>query len=108
MKAKLAERRWFEIAKEHEDQGVSGGKGGDKRPRSTRCPRDAMRCRLDILLARSMDRLGRSVLPVDAASVQASSNVAAGLRKEGHGPMKGSFASEHKFGATNIEGRRNW
>ena len=30
--AKLAERRGFEIVREYEDAGISGGKGRDKRP----------------------------------------------------------------------------
>jgi DNA invertase Pin-like site-specific DNA recombinase len=73
---KLAEGRGFEIVKEYEDQGISGGKGRDKRPAFNQMLKDAMRRRFDVLLVWSMDRLGRSVLHVaqvmaelDAASV---------------------------------------
>jgi DNA invertase Pin-like site-specific DNA recombinase len=40
---KLAERRGFEIVQQYEDQGVSGGKGRDRRPAFDQMLRDAMR-----------------------------------------------------------------
>jgi DNA invertase Pin-like site-specific DNA recombinase len=67
---KLAERRSFEIVKEYEDQGISGGKGRDKRPAFDQMLKDAMRRRFDVLLIWSMDRLGRSVLHVAQAMAE--------------------------------------
>jgi DNA invertase Pin-like site-specific DNA recombinase len=47
---RLAERRVFKIAQQYEDQGVSGGKGRDKRPAFDQMLKDAMRRRFDVLL----------------------------------------------------------
>jgi DNA invertase Pin-like site-specific DNA recombinase len=68
--AKLAERRGFEIVREYEDAGISGGKGRDKRPAFDQMLKDAMRRRFDVLLIWSMDRLGRSVLHVAQAMAE--------------------------------------
>ena len=68
--AKLAERRGFEIVHQYEDQGISGGKGRDKRPAFDQMLKDAMRRKYDVLLVWSMDRLGRSVLHVAQAMVE--------------------------------------
>jgi DNA invertase Pin-like site-specific DNA recombinase len=68
--AKLAERRGFDIVKEYGDQGISGGKGRDKRPAFDQMLKDAMRRRFDVLLIWSMDRLGRSVLHVAQAMAE--------------------------------------
>lgn len=67
---KLAERREFEIVKEYEDHGISGGKGRDKRPAFDQMLRDAGRRRFDILAVWSIDRLGRSVLHVSQAMAE--------------------------------------
>jgi DNA invertase Pin-like site-specific DNA recombinase len=67
---KLAEHRGFEIVKEYEDQGISGGKGRDRRPAFDQMLKDAMRRRFDVLLVWSMDRLGRSVLHVAQAMAE--------------------------------------
>lgn len=67
---KLAERRGFEIIHQYEGQGVSGGKGRDKRPAFDQLLKDAMRRRFDILLVWSMDRLRRSVLHVAQATAE--------------------------------------
>jgi DNA invertase Pin-like site-specific DNA recombinase len=67
---KLAERRRFEIVHQYADQGVSGGKGRDKRPAFDQMLKDAMRRRFDVLLVWSMDRLGRSVLHVAQAMAE--------------------------------------
>jgi DNA invertase Pin-like site-specific DNA recombinase len=67
---KLAEHRGFKIVKEYEDQGISGGKGRDKRPAFDQMLKDAMRRRFDVLLVWSMDRLGRSVLHVAQAMAE--------------------------------------
>ena len=67
---KLAERRGFEIVHQYEDQGISGGKGRDKRPAFDQMLKEAMRRRFDVLLVWSMDRLGRSVLHVAQAMAE--------------------------------------
>src|ERR1019366_3870723 len=67
---KLAERRGFEIVHQYEDQGISGGKGRDKRPAFDQMLKDAMRRRFDVLLVWSMDRLERSVLHVALAMAE--------------------------------------
>ncbi len=81
---KLAERRGFEIVKEYEDQGISGGKGRDKRPAFDQMLKDAMRRRFDVLLVWSMDRLGRSVLHVAQAMAELdAANVALVSEQQG-------------------------
>ena len=67
---KLAAHRGFQIVKEYEDAGISGGKGRDKRPSFDQMLKDAMRRRFDVLLIWSMDRLGRSVLHVAQAMAE--------------------------------------
>src|ERR1700692_3858886 len=67
---RLGERRGFEIVHQYEDQGISGGKGRDKRPAFDQMLKDAMRRRFDVLLVWSMDRLGRSVLHVAQAMAE--------------------------------------
>jgi hypothetical protein len=66
----LAEHRGFQIVKEYEDQGISGGKGRGKRPAFDLMLKDAMRRRFGVLLVWSMDRLGRSVLHVAQAMAE--------------------------------------
>jgi DNA invertase Pin-like site-specific DNA recombinase len=66
----LAAHRSFEIVREYEDQGISGGKGRDKRPAFDAMLKDAMRRCFDVLLIWSMDRLGRSVLHVAKAMAE--------------------------------------
>ena len=68
--SKLADHRRFEVVKEYEDQGISGGKGRDKRPAFDQMLKDAMRRRFDVCLVWSMDRLGRSVLHVAQAMAE--------------------------------------
>lgn len=67
---KLPEHRGFEIVRQYEDAGLSGGKGRDKRPAFDKMLKDAMRRRFDVLLVWSMDRLGRSVLHVAKAMAE--------------------------------------
>ena len=70
MLTRLAERRGFEIVLQYEDQGISGGKGRDKRPAFDQMLKNAMCRRFDVLLVWSMDRLGRSVLHVAQAMAE--------------------------------------
>jgi DNA invertase Pin-like site-specific DNA recombinase len=57
----VAERRGHEIVEVYSDNGVSGSKGRDKRPAFDRLCRDATRRRFDMVMAWSVDRLGRSL-----------------------------------------------
>lgn len=57
-----SERSGWEIVKVYEDQGVSGAKGRDKRPQFDQMLKDATRKEFDLVMAWSVDRLGRSLL----------------------------------------------
>ncbi len=56
-----AERLGHEIVEVYSDNGISGAKGRDRRPAFDRLCRDAVRRRFDIIMAWSVDRLGRSL-----------------------------------------------
>lgn len=53
--------RGWEIVEVYEDAGISGAKGRDQRPAFDRLCNDAVRRRLDVIAAWSVDRLGRSL-----------------------------------------------
>jgi DNA invertase Pin-like site-specific DNA recombinase len=57
----VASRKGWEIVDQYVDYGVSGAKGRDKRPEFDRLLKDAVRCRWDVLMAWSVDRLGCSL-----------------------------------------------
>ena len=57
----VAERAGWEIAGEYVDHGISGAKGRDKRPEFDRLLKDATRRQFDVVMAWSVDRLGRSL-----------------------------------------------
>jgi DNA invertase Pin-like site-specific DNA recombinase len=57
----VAERMGIEVAKVYRDHGISGAKGRDKRPEFDRLCKDATRRQFDIVMAWSVDRLGRSL-----------------------------------------------
>lgn len=57
----VAKRTGWEIVDTYIDRGVSGSKGRDKRPQFDRMLKDATRRQFDIVLACSVDRLGRSL-----------------------------------------------
>jgi DNA invertase Pin-like site-specific DNA recombinase len=57
----VAERLGHEIVETYEDNGISGAKGRDKRPAFDRLHRDITRRKFDIVMAWSVDRLGRSL-----------------------------------------------
>lgn len=57
----VAERSGWTVVDVYCDQGVSGAKGRDKRPQFDRLCRDAARRRFDVVMAWSVDRLGRSL-----------------------------------------------
>jgi len=56
-----AERSGLEIVKVYKDHGISGAKGRDKRPQFDALCRDASRRQFDVVMAWSVDRLGRSL-----------------------------------------------
>lgn len=58
---RVAEQRGWMVAEIYEDAGISGSKGRDKRPGLDKLCKDASRGRLDIVMAWSIDRLGRSL-----------------------------------------------
>ncbi len=57
----VAARAGWEVVGEYVDHGVSGAKGRDKRPAFDRLCRHATRRRFDVVMAWSVDRLGRSL-----------------------------------------------
>ena len=57
----VAERAGWEIVEIYEDAGISGAKGRKDRPAFDRMCKDATRRRFDVIMAWSVDRLGRSL-----------------------------------------------
>jgi len=58
---KVARRHGWKISAEYVDHGVSGAKGRDKRPELDKLLKEANRREFDIIMAWSVDRLGRSL-----------------------------------------------
>ena len=58
----VAARSGHEIVVVYRDEGISGSKGRDKRPGFDAMHKDASRRKFDIVMAWSVDRLGRSNL----------------------------------------------
>ena len=56
----IADRMGWQIVETYRDQGISGAKGRDQRPAFDALCKDAARRRFDMVLAWSVDRLGRS------------------------------------------------
>jgi DNA invertase Pin-like site-specific DNA recombinase len=57
----VADRMGCEIVHVYRDHGVSGAKGRDKRPQFDKLCRDATKRQFDMVMAWSVDRLGRSL-----------------------------------------------
>jgi DNA invertase Pin-like site-specific DNA recombinase len=57
----VAERAGWQIVKVYKDHGISGAKGRDKRPQFDALCRDATSRKFDVVMAWSVDRLGRSL-----------------------------------------------
>jgi DNA invertase Pin-like site-specific DNA recombinase len=57
----IASRMGCEIVKVYKDHGISGAKGRDKRPAFDALCRDAAKRQFDMVMAWSVDRLGRSL-----------------------------------------------
>jgi DNA invertase Pin-like site-specific DNA recombinase len=58
---KVVKSSGWQVYKIYEDAGVSGSKGRDKRPEYDEMQKDAVRRKFDMVLAWSVDRLGRSL-----------------------------------------------
>ncbi len=58
---KVVKLSGWHVYKVYEDAGISGSKGRDKRPEFDLMQKDAVRRKFNIVLAWSVDRLGRSV-----------------------------------------------
>ncbi len=59
--AQVAERAGWPIAGEYVDHGISSAKGRDQRPEFDRLLKDATRRQFDVVMAWSVDRLGRAL-----------------------------------------------
>jgi DNA invertase Pin-like site-specific DNA recombinase len=57
----VAERAGWEVVKVYKDHGISGSKGRDKRPAFDALHKAAARREFDVVMAWSVDRLGRSL-----------------------------------------------
>jgi len=57
----VAERAGWQVVEEYIDHGISGAKGRDQRPAFDGLMKDATRRRFDVVMAWSVDRLGRSL-----------------------------------------------
>jgi len=57
----VAEKAGWKIVEEFVDRGISGAKGRDKRPAFDRLCKAATRREIDVVMAWSVDRLGRSL-----------------------------------------------
>lgn len=57
----VAKQRGWTIAGVYEDRGISGSKGREKRPAFDQLHKDSARGKIDIVMAWSIDRLGRSL-----------------------------------------------
>jgi DNA invertase Pin-like site-specific DNA recombinase len=57
----VASRMGCEIVHVYKDHGISGAKGRDRRPEFDRLLRDAAQRKFDMVMAWSVDRLGRSL-----------------------------------------------
>ncbi len=57
----IVEHSGWEIVEVYQDQGISGAKGRDKRPGFDAMCKDAARRKFDLVMAWSVDRLGRSL-----------------------------------------------
>jgi DNA invertase Pin-like site-specific DNA recombinase len=58
----IAQRRGWQVVQTYSDVGISGSKGRDKRPGLDRMLKDANRRGFDVIMAWSIDRLGRSLI----------------------------------------------
>ena len=59
---KVAKRQDWKVVREYSDKGISGAKGRDKRPELDELLKGAARKEFDVVMAWSVDRLGRSLM----------------------------------------------
>ena len=57
----IASRIGYDVTRVYKDHGISGAKGRDKRPQFDALCRDAAKREFDVIMAWSVDRLGRSL-----------------------------------------------
>ncbi len=57
----VARQRGWEVVEVYEDKAISGAKGRDQRPALDRLQRDAARGSFEVVMAWSVDRIGRSL-----------------------------------------------
>src|SRR6266487_6031283 len=84
----IASRMGCEIVKVYRDHGISGAKGRDKRPAFDKLCRDAARREFDMVMAWSVDQLGRSLQDLNAQFRRDVSTWGAGVFP--HGVIPGS------------------
>src|SRR6516164_533671 len=58
----IAERRGWDVVDQYSDAGISGAKGRDGRPGLDQMLKDASRRKFDVIMAWSIDRVGRSLI----------------------------------------------
>lgn len=58
----IADRRGWQVVDEYHDAGISGAKGRKDRPALDKMLKDAQRRRFDVVMAWTIDRLGRSLV----------------------------------------------
>ena len=58
----IAERRGWDVVEQYSDAGISGAKGRDERPGLDQMLKDASRRKFDVIMAWSIDRVGRSLI----------------------------------------------
>jgi DNA invertase Pin-like site-specific DNA recombinase len=60
--SQIADRRGWQVVETYSDAEISGSKGREKRPALDRMLKDVSRHRFDVVMAWSIDRLGRSLI----------------------------------------------
>lgn len=88
-----AARAGWEITQVYRDEGISGAKGRDKRPGLDAMLKDATRRKFDVVMAWSVDRLGRSLQDL------------VGLLTELHGSNIDLFLHQQAIDTTTPAGR---
>jgi DNA invertase Pin-like site-specific DNA recombinase len=85
----VAERAGWEVVKVYKDHGISGSKGRDKRPAFDALHRAAARREIDIVMAWSVDRLGRSLQDLVAFLSEIHRGIAKSLNARGVATARG-------------------
>src|SRR3978361_797746 len=84
--AAAADHHGWQVVAVYEDAGLSGAKGRDKRPGLDAMLKDATRRRFDVVMAWSVERLGRSLIDLIGGLQELhSAKVALVLQHEGRG-----------------------